>query len=93
MNLVGVMMLYLMLWQYLAFSSGSASKQSTYNAGNTGEVGLIPGMGRYSEGECSPVFWPGKSHGQKNLVGYSPMGCSVGHDLVTECGWIYGGGI
>ena len=52
MNLVGVMKtLYLMLWRYLAVSSGSVGKQSTCNAGNTGEVGLIPGMGRYSEGE------------------------------------------
>ena len=52
MNLVGVMKtLYLMLWRCLAFSSGSVGKQSTCNAGNTGEVGLIPGMGRYSEGE------------------------------------------
>ena len=52
MNLVGVMKtLYLMLWWYLGFSSGSAGKQSTCNAGNTGEAGLIPGMGRYSGGE------------------------------------------
>ena len=21
-----------------------------------------------------PVFWPGKSHGQRSLVGYSPLG-------------------
>ena len=24
--------------------------------------------------EDSPVFFPGDSHGQKNLVGYSPQG-------------------
>ena len=23
----------------------------------------------------TPVFLPGKSHGQRNLVGYSPEGC------------------
>ncbi|KAM7233308.1 hypothetical protein CapIbe_015444, partial [Capra ibex] len=23
----------------------------------------------------SPVFLPGKSHGQRSLVGYSPWGC------------------
>ena len=23
----------------------------------------------------TPVFWPGKLHGQKSLVGYSPWGC------------------
>ena len=30
------------------------------------------------------VFLPGKSHGQRSLVGYSPWGCRVGHDLVSE---------
>ena len=28
----------------------------------------------------TPVFWPGESHGQRILAGYSPWGCSVGHD-------------
>ena len=33
----------------------------------------------------SPVFLPGKSHGQRRLVGYSPWGCRrVGHNLATE---------
>ena len=32
-----------------------------------------------------PVFLPGKSHGQRSLVGYSPWGCKrVGHDLATK---------
>ena len=28
----------------------------------------------------TPGFLPGKSHGQKSLVGYSPWDCRVGHD-------------
>ena len=32
----------------------------------------------------SPVFWPEKSHGQRSLVGYSPWGQRVRHDLATE---------
>ena len=33
----------------------------------------------------TPVFLPGKSHGQKSLAGYSPWGRKgVGHDLVTK---------
>ena len=28
----------------------------------------------------TPVFWPGESHGQRSLAGYSPWGCRVGHD-------------
>ena len=27
------------------------------------------------EMEPTPVFLPGKSHGRRNLVGYSPLGC------------------
>ena len=33
----------------------------------------------------TPVFFPGKSHGQRSLVGYSLWGSKrVGHDLATE---------
>ena len=31
----------------------------------------------------TPVFWPGKFHGQRNLVGYSPWGCKE-HGGSTE---------
>ena len=51
----------------------SAVKESAWNAGNSGS---IPGEGR-SPGEGSgntPVFLPGKSHGQMSLVVYSPWG-------------------
>ena len=32
----------------------------------------------------TPVFLPGKSHGQRILVGYSPWGHRVGHDLASQ---------
>ena len=33
----------------------------------------------------TPVFLPGKFHGQRSLVGYSPRGCTrVRHNLATE---------
>ena len=33
----------------------------------------------------TPIFLPGKSHGQRSLVGYSPCGCKrVGDDLATK---------
>ena len=33
----------------------------------------------------SPVFLPGKSHGQRSLVGYSPWSHKrAGHDLATK---------
>ena len=35
-------------------------------------VGKIPWRRKW---QSSPVFLPGKSHGQRSLVGYSPYGC------------------
>ena len=32
----------------------------------------------------SSVFWPGESHGQRRLEGYSPRGWKVRHDWVTN---------
>ena len=32
----------------------------------------------------TPVFLPGKFHKQRSLVGYSPCGCRVRHDLATK---------
>ena len=55
---------------------------------NAGDAGLTPGLGR-SPGEKgmqpTPVPSPRKSHGQSNLVGYSPWGCRrIRHDLVSK---------
>ena len=47
------------------------------SACNEGDMGLIPGSGRFP-GEGNPldfpVFLPGKSHGQRTLAGYGPWG-------------------
>ena len=49
-------------------------KNPITNAGDAWDVSSIPGSGRSpGEGNCNP--FPGKSHGQRNLVGYSPWGC------------------
>ena len=43
---------------------------------SAGVTGLIPGLGRSpGEGNGALVFFPGKPHGQRSLVGYSPWGC------------------
>ena len=34
--------------------------------------------------QSTPVFLPGKSHGERNLAGYSPWGRRVRHNLVAE---------
>ena len=49
----------------------TSRKESICNAGDTGDVGLIPGLGR-SPGVTPPVFLPGESHGQMNLTDCSP---------------------
>ena len=57
------------------FPGGSDGKTSAYNAGDPGS---IPGSGRSpgeGNGNPTPVFLPGKSHGWRSLVGYSPWGC------------------
>ena len=59
------------------FPGARVVKNLPANAGDARNVGLIPGLGRFS---CSrkwqplPVFLPGKSHGQRSLEGYSPWG-------------------
>ena len=48
-------------------------------------VGTFPWRRKW---QPAPVFLPGKSHGQRNLVGYSPRGHTVGHrwsDLAHAC--------
>ena len=48
------------------------------NAGDTGDMGSIPGSGRSPDKgrwQPIPVFLPGKSQGQRSLAGYSPQGC------------------
>ena len=38
--------------------------------------------------QSTPVFLPGKSHGQRSLAGYSPWGCRrVGHNLGFSNMW------
>jgi len=47
------------------------------------ETGSIPGSGRppgERNGNPTPVFLPGESHGQRSLAGYSTWGCRVRHD-------------
>ena len=53
-------------------------KNPPANAGDAGDSGSIPGLGR-SPGvgngrQPSPVFLPEKSHGQRSLVGCYPKG-------------------
>ena len=60
---------------YWGFPSGSEANNLPANEGDAGAVGSIRGLGRSPEGgNVNPLqlFLPGKSHGQRSLVGYSP---------------------
>ena len=59
----------------MGFPDGSASKESACFAGDLGSiprVGKIPWRRKW---QPTRVFLPGKFHGQRRLVGYSPWGC------------------
>ena len=58
----------------LDFPGGSDGKASVYDVGDLGSipVGKIPWRRKW---QSTPVLLPGKSHGQRSLVGYSLWGC------------------
>ena len=59
----------------ISFPDGSDGKESACNAG---DLGLIPGLGRFSGGgHSNPLQYSclEKSHGHWSLVDYSPWGC------------------
>ena len=47
----------------MGLPGGTVVKNPPANAGDAGDLGLIPGLGR---------FFPEKSRGQRSMVGYSP---------------------
>ena len=54
-------------------------KESAWNSADTGDLGLIPGLGRSPGGGNDNLFqysWLEKSHGQRSLSGYSPKSCT-----------------
>ena len=62
-------------WQMptLDFPGGSDGKASVYNEGDLvrSRVGKIPWRRKW---QPTPVLLPGKSHGQRSLIDYSPWG-------------------
>ena len=59
------------------FSCGSVVKNWPANAGGVGSIpglGISPGEGNPLQWQPTPVFLPGKSHRQKSLAGYCPLG-------------------
>ena len=57
-----------------------------------GIPGFNPWVGKISwrrKWQPAPVFLPGKSHGWRSLVGYSPWGHKVGHNWATSLTYFY----
>ena len=62
-------------YEYNGFPGGARGKESTSQYRRHRDMGLIPGLGRSPEEgkwQPTPVFLPGKFHGQRSMVGYSP---------------------
>jgi len=58
------------------FPGGSVIKNLPTNAGDLGDTGSVPGLGRFHQRrkwQPIPVFLPGKFHGQRSPAGYSPL--------------------
>ena len=65
---------------FRGFPGGTSGKEPTCQCRRQRDVGLIPGSGRFpwrTAQQPTPVFLPGKSHGQMSLMGYSPWGHTV----------------
>ena len=73
---------------FCVLSGSSVVKNPPASAGDVRDVALVPWVGKIPwrrKWQSSPVFLPGKSHGQRSLAGYSPRGRKrVGRDSATE---------
>ena len=62
----------------MGFTSDSAVKKVLLQCKRWKRLVYDPWLGKIPWRRAwkpTPVFWPGKSHGQRSLVGYSPWGC------------------
>ena len=76
-------------WDTLyGFLGGSVVKRICLQCRRCRRCSFDPWVGKISwrrKWQFIPVLLPGRSHGQRNLVGYSPWGGKrAEHDLVTE---------
>jgi len=63
---------------------GSVGKESACSAGNSGDAGSVPGLGR--AWQLIPVFLPRESDGQRCWMTYSSLSCKESDTAeATEC--------
>ena len=63
--------------QVMGFPGGASGKESIYPCRRLKRRGFDPWVGKIPwrrKWHPTPVFLPGESHGQRDLVGYSPWG-------------------
>ena len=76
-TLEGVLQVDTVSVSYWAFQVVLVVKNRSANAGDSRDMGLIPGLGRFpwsKKQQPTPVFLPEKFHGPRILGGYSPWG-------------------
>ena len=67
-------------------------RESTFSAGDAGDMDLIPGLGRSAEGgNGNPLQYScmEKSRGWRGLMGYSPWGCKESGLFHVSTGHLY----
>ena len=69
-------LIHWMICCFLLFTNGHVpggldGKVSAYNVGDLGSIGKISWRRKW---QPTPVLLPGKSHGQRSVVGYTPWG-------------------
>ena len=58
----------------MSFVGGSEVKNPSASAGDTGDVGFNPWVGKIPwsrKQQLTPIFLPGESHGHRSLADYS----------------------
>ena len=56
------------------FPGGTVVKNPSANAGSTRDVGSVRKIHWIRKWQFTPIFLPGKFHGQSSLAGYCPWG-------------------
>ena len=90
-DMVGNYLLTILTWSFFYylliliwdFPSGVNGKEPDCQCTGCKRAGWIPGVGKIPwrrTWQPTPGFLPGESHEQRNMVGYSPWGCRVGHN-------------
>ena len=74
-KVIKILLLFIFYKWGRGFPGGLMVKNPPSNAGDTSDMCSMPGLGRIPwirKWQPAPVFLPGKLHGQRNLMVYSP---------------------